>query len=45
MSIYIDGPIKVRAIQSMSLADARKALNVVAEHADELLILWRQYNG
>ncbi len=45
MSVYIDGPIEVRAIEGMSLADARKALEIVAEHADELLALWRRYNG
>ncbi|MGP6190940.1 MAG: hypothetical protein ACLPSH_12895 [Vulcanimicrobiaceae bacterium] len=45
MSIYIDGPIEVRAIQGTSAGDARKTLEVVAEHADELLSLWRLYNG
>jgi hypothetical protein len=29
----------------MSKADARKALDIVTEHADELLGLWREYNG
>ncbi|MHB8139966.1 MAG: DUF4160 domain-containing protein [Vulcanimicrobiaceae bacterium] len=45
ISIYIDAPIEVRAIEDMTKADARKALEVVAEHADELLALWRRYNG
>ena len=45
ISIYIDGPIEVRAVDGLSKAEARKAFEVVAEHADELLALWRRYHG
>lgn len=45
ISIYIDGEIEVRAIEGMSKSDARSALETVAEHAEELLALWREYHG
>jgi len=44
-SIYIEGGIEIRKILDMKKADVRKALEIVAEHADELLELWKEYNG
>jgi hypothetical protein len=44
-SIFIEDGIEIRKISGMSRAEARKALEVVAEHADELLGLWKEYNG
>jgi hypothetical protein len=45
ISVYIEGAVEVRSIEGMSKADARKALETVAEHVDEFLALWRKYNG
>jgi hypothetical protein len=43
-SIFIEGGIEIRKILGMSKPDVRMALEVVAEHADELLALWKEYN-
>ncbi len=43
--IFIEGGIEVRSIVGMSKADASKALETVTEHVEELLALWREYNG
>jgi hypothetical protein len=44
-SIFIEDGIEIRKIAGMSKTDVRQALEIVAEHADELLALWREYNG
>lgn len=45
VSIFIEGGIEIRKISGMSKSDVSKALDVVAEHAEELLGLWSEYNG
>jgi hypothetical protein len=37
--------IEIRKISGMSKTAVHPALEIVAEHADELLTLWRGYNG
>ncbi len=43
--IYTGDRIEVSTISGMSKADIRQPLDVIAEHAEELLALWQEYNG
>ena len=43
--VLLSDPVTVRDKRGMQLSEARRALRVIGEHRDELLTLWRQYNG